>query len=211
MGPAYFLFFAFLTFVVLTNAKPPILLELHVNLTKNGFHRELLTNISISDPVALNCNLLVIQYIPSGAYLSINEIDDRIRHLNKTQQNLFSYQNYGPEFDVEKPAFQSKGQQVSFVFKYIPPFTLLSIPIHFRYQSPTNSENFTIRVEIPQPNEITLLCENMQSHHTTWNGNHTVYSDIPIGNLQVFSHVTKVTLSICFISSLFLIFVIISK
>lgn len=204
--------FLFLTAFVVCVFSHILDIQVQMHLSKSGFHRELSTNITFLQGPIGKCKIFLLQRIPSGAYLSINEINDRIRHLEMNQIDSFQINTFGHEFDVEKPSFQSRGHKVAFIFEARYPSTLIHIPIHFRYQSPSKDSSISYKtVKISQPKEVTLLCENLSFFKTKWKSIPLVEVKIPVGNQPDSFIVTNVTLGICLLASLFLILVTLSK
>ena len=140
---------------------PPVRLvgSVEREIIGSGFHRSLVSRVEVLEETS--CCLVIIDSFPSDIFLDSYEISDKILFGEKDlPSNVWFY----PKMDLEKPASQSPPHLVFSVLnpKQKTKEFSLTIPIHFRYQTPVvNGES--PQIVIPSP-RLYLGC-----HHPSQN------------------------------------------
>nr|XP_040025902.1 phosphatidylinositol-glycan biosynthesis class X protein isoform X1 [Gasterosteus aculeatus aculeatus] len=116
-----------------------------VQITKTGFHRELLTTVELRPDVPSGLGVLLIHRWPRGVYV------DPFQLATLSQQSHWQM-SLDSAVDLEAAAHQAEG----FVTRVYPavdgPTIRVTIPFHFRYHQPRyDGETFTtVEIEPPQ-------------------------------------------------------------
>lgn len=136
-------FFIFTNFIINATANLSSIIKFQVRNT--GYHRELYYEINFnnfSNSTSYNVeDFMLLQTIPASAYVST----DQLNNLMRTNQ----IETYVPvHTDVELPAIKAFAFQF-YIFGGITNKYTVSIPVHFRYQSPTDMK--FVRVEMQGP------------------------------------------------------------
>ncbi|XP_029356460.1 phosphatidylinositol-glycan biosynthesis class X protein [Echeneis naucrates] len=124
-----------------------------VDISKKGFHRDLITNIDLSPDVPRGIRVLLVYRWPSGVYVDPYQLAS-LRDQSDWQILLDS------SIDLEVPAHKTLGF-VTYVYPNHgdpPPRELkVVIPMHGRYHEPSSQKTFT-SVDM-QPPELLLQTE----------------------------------------------------
>ncbi|KAL2090265.1 hypothetical protein ACEWY4_014953 [Coilia grayii] len=128
-----------------------------VNLTKNGFHRDLIYTVQFGAPLFGNLQALLIQNIASGMYMDIYQ-------LQSLREDSGLHVLLDSEVDLEAPAYESPGF-ASFIYlrsdSSVPGYLTSTVPIHGRYHRPAESKTREI-VEIQHP-KLLLKSDNCEN------------------------------------------------
>ncbi|KAF2069863.1 hypothetical protein CYY_008816 [Polysphondylium violaceum] len=183
-------------------------------VVKQGFHRELISNISISTSgsgAQNQCSLLFLEHFDQGIFVDQYEVDE-IHRFGGPQVNIYQL------IDLEKPSATSTQNYISVETA---PFVLdsenithltVTLPIHFRYQNPSIDSEF--RQSLISPPIVYIRCQadlggewkrvaNIKSPQTK-----PIKTNIPVGQLNVQNDISLYTLGVTFIGSLIVIMTI---
>jgi len=180
--------------------------KLDRNAGKFGFHRDLITSIifSLPEEETNDCTLLLVENLSESIYIDKFQIEDEERLSAKLQNREHPKIRMKEEMDVEKPVYHPNLHPAEvLVFQNVTQRNVtITIPIHFRYQTPS-IEPYTL-LSIPPP-KIWINCK-FRLNISDWNPlcyetnkNHTINILIPNGLLQ---HEQLVTYGTFFITSL---------
>uniref|UniRef100_A0A336LUD1 Phosphatidylinositol-glycan biosynthesis class X protein n=1 Tax=Culicoides sonorensis TaxID=179676 RepID=A0A336LUD1_CULSO len=117
-----------------------------------GFHRELQYRLGFGGFMRQSCEFILVQNLPAAVFVNTDQLND-LKRLKKIETYVPVY------MDVEVPAIKSFHFQM-YIFGDIKKAVNISLPIHFRYQQPTDMK--FVRVEIHSPT-IYFRCESESS------------------------------------------------
>ncbi|EGC33454.1 hypothetical protein DICPUDRAFT_36695 [Dictyostelium purpureum] len=201
--------------------------KLERSIKKSGFHRELVSNVTIKSPPTLKipreCKLLFLEHFDQGIFVDRYEVDE-IERFGGPKVNIYQL------IDLEKPSATSTQNYISVVKEFTvnsePEQTIqVTLPIHLRYQNPINSNQDAYRnTHISSP-MIFIQCEptnsvtESKSTFDHWKlitsfsplFEHTksLFIDVPVGQLKDLESVKFNTLTVTVIGSILVIATII--
>ncbi|KAN0014636.1 hypothetical protein ACTFIU_000954 [Dictyostelium citrinum] len=198
---------------------------------KSGFHRELVTNVTLKSPlketVPRVCKLMVMENLDQGIFVDRYEVDE-IERFGGPKVVIYQL------IDLEKPSTSSTQNFVSIIKQFNTTGSAtqeiqVTLPIHLRYQNPLFSENGdsnTFRQSIISSPQIYVSCEptnsvlnNNKNSNDNWNlitnynlldGDNTksISINVPVGQLNDNESVKLYTLLVTVIGSILVIITI---
>ena len=174
----------------------------------NGFHREIITNVLISNMEEIERDLGKCEYkmkitekLPSSVFVDPFQLSEISRFGGP------KYETYG-EIDLEKPSYSSSSCFLTISATFNPNSTF-SLPIHFRYLPPSHRP-YT-QVFIPSP-EIVLYC-GKEEHPVYFEseGTRDLSAILPNGLIQHALVVEVLTFSVPIIGLVFIVYFLLSK
>ncbi|XP_061397384.1 uncharacterized protein LOC133333067 [Musca vetustissima] len=123
-----------------------------VELSEEGFHRNLIYTVQFDYPLAgKNCEYVLRQSFPASVYISVDELDDLSR---KNKLNAI----YPRFVDIEKPTEESSEFEI-FIKGSTKVSDTIHLPIHFRYHAPSEEQSF-IPIDLFAPDSMYISCPN---------------------------------------------------
>ncbi|XP_059141579.1 phosphatidylinositol-glycan biosynthesis class X protein-like [Physella acuta] len=149
-------------------------LKMHWNLLGHGFHRELITTITIPDDIRTlhsnkGCSILLLQSLPPGVYADPFQLSSLVQFGGP--KVLFNN-----DVNIEAPEYLSKTVEL-YIFLQVSDYKFyqsskntvinISLPIHARYHKPTAMKEVT-------HSPITLLHPGLYSNCSQLDPNHAI-------------------------------------
>ncbi|XP_033120185.1 phosphatidylinositol-glycan biosynthesis class X protein-like [Anneissia japonica] len=146
--------------VAIDTAHSTISREIHLS----GFHRYLETKVQLQLSSqdfenSLTCHILMIDHLPSGAFVDLDQLENRLEFGGPQVLAL-------EHIDVEKPQYLSSGHSIlSFQTKVFPPtssnFNIeTAFPIHLRYHRPSNHPTVNFANVTIHPPDMMVRCDS---------------------------------------------------
>ncbi|CAK4631007.1 unnamed protein product [Aphanomyces euteiches] len=196
------------------SSEPTIrVLDIDTTVSGSGFHQLLHVNVQLSH-TDNTCRLLIEQPFPTTAYADMDEL----RRMERF--NAFQVIAFAKHIEIERPSALSSEHVVAFVLPLSSTNLTVDVPIHFRYQFPSNQTLYR-PVHLVAPS-LYLHCESdptstdlrtlgiPNNPDTYWKRvtlNRPVQGltlQIPVGNLNDGRFVTAVTLFVSVLGCLFI-------
>ncbi|CAO1395820.1 unnamed protein product [Diamesa hyperborea] len=201
--------------------------SLNMQILNSGFHREI--NYSLKFAPVLNCELLLVQDVPSSVYIDNDQLLN-LNKLNKLESYVDTY------VDVELPTNKASAFKV-YIFENVKKYVNKTLPVHFRYHSPSEKQFNRVEIESPkiyvsnckvqEGNVVLLPCRNSSeildflelasASLCEWteleltSAPITLSFLIPVGNIKSFNYVLTITILVSWLGCLLLTYVIIKK
>ncbi|XP_063696844.1 uncharacterized protein LOC134827902 [Culicoides brevitarsis] len=141
---------------VVVSSEPTISSSLDFFVKNAGFHRELQYRLGFAGFNRQPCEFILVQNLPAAIFVNTDQLND-LKRLKKIETYVPVY------MDVEIPAIKSFHFQM-YIFGDVRKAVNISLPIHFRYQQPTDMK--FVRVEIHSP-ELYVRCESQEAQKST--------------------------------------------
>ncbi|ETV72318.1 hypothetical protein H257_12482 [Aphanomyces astaci] len=207
--------------VVPSTTRHDVVRRAHSRMVGSGFHQVLrLTVESRIVPGNLHdeiCSLLVSQTFPTTAYADMDELR-RMERFHSFERVV----SYAKHIEIERPAAVSSQHVVAFVVQLNRETSTIDIPVHFRYQFPSNTTLYrpvhlvapSLHVHCKTAADVSKSTDQDELH-TALSGSslealvrsepywsrvsleqplHALVVQIPVGNLNDGRFVTAVTL-----------------
>ncbi|XP_042195232.1 phosphatidylinositol-glycan biosynthesis class X protein isoform X1 [Callorhinchus milii] len=133
--------------------------KLNRHFVKEGFHREIVTDVEFGASVSSDCCVMVKEQLPQGLYVDPYELASHQEH-NKTEVLVLDV------IDIEAPEYLST---VHSILIYLKPhsrradYFTATVPVHIRYHRPTSMGDTVTLVTLADP-ELMVHCERSLVH-----------------------------------------------
>ena len=169
-------------------------------LGSSGYHRNLITSISINKPL---CSLLIVDHMSESIYSDPFELQE-IARFGGIQSSVLGF------VDIEKPF--SHSNQAIMSSKIYPLYSkneiIVSIPIHVRYHTPAADTRFEFSI---LPPSIYHRCESDKIWSRLTVSSEIIHDSVPVGILSHDSLVAIGTFTITIGATALLLYKIVYK
>ncbi|XP_067851731.1 phosphatidylinositol-glycan biosynthesis class X protein [Heptranchias perlo] len=138
--------------------------SLNRRIVKNGFHREIVMDVELSEGAHPDCCILIKEQLPQGLYVDPYELAS-LREHNNTEIFVLN------EIDIEAPEYLSTVHTIIIYLKPDPRNTghfTGAVPLHIRYHRPTDTEETNVLVTLADP-LLMIHCQRNHPLQASWN------------------------------------------